>query len=299
MISYEVSPRQGSSNVSLFSSYPFCSSNFFVTIQLMPARNQNKSVSKPKTPCTSTYGFTLVEIMIVVTLIAIIATVGLMNNVSNSLQKGRDGKRKQDLSKLVRVLEDYYNDNNHFPYYDPSTGIIAGSPWGEPFGSYVPQLPADPSAPSQQYYYLSGESGNPNFFVLYARLENKTDDDIALTGCSSGCGPNLSYNYAIHSSNVIMVAGLPTGPEVNIAYQADNPTPTAVPPTPTLILTPPASGPCSHNQCCQNRWCGQVGYPGSSCGNGQKCLNTPYDPLNPWQCSCVQACGGNPQCPES
>lgn len=271
----------------------------------MSAHYQNKSVARSKTPRSSLSGFTLVEIMIVVTLIAIIAVVGLMNNVSNSLQKGRDGKRKQDLNKLARVLEDYYNDNSHYPLYDSSSGMIVGSPWGQPFGSYVPELPADPSAPSQQYYYLSGATGNPNFFVLFARLENKADDDIALTGCSSGCGPNLSYNYAIHSANVVMVAGLPTGPEVDIAYQADNPTPTTgptstpAPPTPTLNITPPESGPCSHNQCCQNRWCGQVGYPGSSCGNGQKCLNNPLDPFNPWQCSCVQACGGNPQCDPS
>ena len=58
-------------------------------------------------------GFTLVEIMIVVSLIVIIA-IALLGGI-NPLQqffRGYDTVRKSDLAKLKSAFENYYNDHD-------------------------------------------------------------------------------------------------------------------------------------------------------------------------------------------
>jgi len=148
------------------------------------------------------------EVMIVISIIALLSTVILYANIKGALEKARDSKRKQDLNKLVRTLEEYYNDFLYFPEPNLDKGTISDVDWGKPYTQYNITLPKDPLSPSQDYYYLS-DAYNQSYFVIYAKLENKDDGDIILTGCKDGCGPNLAYNYAVHSSNVQMIEGVP------------------------------------------------------------------------------------------
>ncbi len=257
--------------------------------------------------------FTLIEVIIVVSIIALLSTVILYANIKGSLQKARDSKRKQDLNKLVRTFEDYYNDRLVYPQPNPGYGTISGADWGMEFPQYNITLPKDPLSPGQTYYYDS-DTYSQTYFVLYAKLENKDDTDITLTGCQDGCGPNLAYNYAVHSSNVQMIAGVPfyqgqggqgggggggggggtPMPTVTKYYGA--PTPTG--PTPTFNPTPPAgcSQLCEHNQCCSTCWCGSFqSPPGQNCGNNTKCwFESALDPQGypfGWECY-----GTSPQC---
>lgn len=256
-------------------------------------------------------GFTLIEIIIVVSIIALLSTVVLYANIKSSLEKARDSKRKQDLNKLVRTFEDYYNDRLVYPQPNPGYGTISGADWGMEFTQYNITLPKDPLSPGQTYYYDS-DTYNQTYFVLYAKLENKDDTDITLTGCQDGCGPNLAYNYAIHSSNVQMIAGVPF-------YQGQGqggggggggggtpiPTPTgfygAPPPTgptPTFNPTPPVGclQLCEHNQCCNGCWCGYFSSPpGTNCVGSQYCyFETGIDPRTGysygWECRGSQQC---------
>lgn len=239
-------------------------------------------------------GFTLVELLIVVSLIAILATIVLGANFTQSLQKGRDSKRKQDLNKMSRMMEDYYNDSQRYPESDDPYGIIKGFSWGAPFSSYSSVLPQDPLFPARTYYYQS-DPASQNFYVIYARLENLSDTDITTVGCQGGCGPGNYYNYVVHSGNVFMNAGVPStgysmgggggggggegGGGGGSPTSTPGPSPTLGPsptsgPTPTPV-TPPGSQ-CAFNECCVNKWCGGApGDPGAvQCGQFRRCWYT-------------------------
>lgn len=59
-------------------------------------------------------GFTLIELMVSITILAIISAVGFAT-YSNSQVIARDGKRKQDLRQIATALELYYQQNKHYP----------------------------------------------------------------------------------------------------------------------------------------------------------------------------------------
>lgn len=262
-------------------------------------------------------GFTIIEVLIVVAVLAILSGILLTTNIKTSLQRARDSKRKQDLNKLVRILEDYYNDNQQYPpANDPSDGKIAGAPWGSSFPNYVSMLPKDPLSSQRDYYYQTGPQRK--FYVIYTKLENTTDPDIELVGCKEGCGPRdiagkRVYNYLVTSSDVRLLAGIPEGydPGLDIGPGEPSPpggdggggggepSPTAGPsptlgPSPTSPPTPTVTAPpgsCDNNTCCQNRWCGDE-ETGSTCCGTCKCYFNVAGPEGIWECTCSNRCGG-------
>ena len=218
-------------------------------------------------PRTSSHGLTMVEILIVVAIIAILASIPLMVNFNNSFKKARDSKRKQDLNKVTRFLEDYYNDHQKYPATDnPDNGNFNGAPWGSAFSPYVQQLPNDPSYPTYKYYYET-DPWKQNFYALYARLEILSDPDIATVGCIDGCGPNRAFNYVVHSQN-ILVQDNPTGNELGaFPTQNNQPNPT----TPAIPCSLGTYGLCLD--------CGG----GRDCSPGTHCAYYATYPT-PWIC---------------
>lgn len=62
----------------------------------------------------NTHGFTLVELLIVIVILGIIATVTM--NVSNKIQiEGRDRGRKIDVIVIMNALEDYHDTHGEYP----------------------------------------------------------------------------------------------------------------------------------------------------------------------------------------
>ena len=59
-------------------------------------------------------GFTLIELMIVVTIIGILAAIAVVN-VRTAHQKAREAALKQDLSTMRRAIDDYYADKQKYP----------------------------------------------------------------------------------------------------------------------------------------------------------------------------------------
>ena len=134
-------------------------------------------------------GFTLVELLIVISIIAILVAAGTYS-WQNAQAKARDGRRKQDLKEVQKALELYFQNNGKYPDYNagqikcnltspPDTTTIA---WGSAFtcGSinYMQQLPKDPLSKSQTdgYYYFVTPP-NPKTYSLSAKLENSNDPD--------------------------------------------------------------------------------------------------------------------------
>ncbi|MBU1326651.1 prepilin-type N-terminal cleavage/methylation domain-containing protein [Patescibacteria group bacterium] len=161
-------------------------------------------------------GFTLIELMVVIVIMGILVMIGISTFIS-SQKRGRDSRRKSDVTNIALVLETYYNDKGKYPTGNSAGQMVGCFPddatactWGGAFKDknstvYMMVLPKDPRDPSQQYYYVS--SGG--YFQLYALLENTFDvdvhrnaSDVAQSYVGTICGSSKLCNYAVTSSNV-------------------------------------------------------------------------------------------------
>ncbi|MEX1052551.1 MAG: prepilin-type N-terminal cleavage/methylation domain-containing protein [Patescibacteria group bacterium] len=89
-------------------------------------------------------GFTMLEMLLVISILVIIITLGL-TSYSRILISSRDSTRKSDIQQISNVLEQY-KSNNEFGSY-PNT-IYQNSD----FTKYMTNIPTDPST-SQEYEY--------------------------------------------------------------------------------------------------------------------------------------------------
>ncbi|MDO8341341.1 MAG: type II secretion system protein [Candidatus Woesebacteria bacterium] len=141
-------------------------------------------------------GFTLVELLVVISLIGVLATL-IFANLNAARERARDAVRKSDLRNIQTALRLYYNDNAGYPSNSGYNIIGCGSGaspvscvYGEAWTrdvTYMNILPDDPLS-SQGYSYL-GVAGNESY-TLSACLENKSDEKgestTNLTWCPSG-----------------------------------------------------------------------------------------------------------------
>ena len=59
-------------------------------------------------------GFTLIEVLIVITLITILASVGLAT-YANSVRRAREAVLREDLFRMRGAIDQYYADKNKYP----------------------------------------------------------------------------------------------------------------------------------------------------------------------------------------
>jgi len=141
------------------------------------------------------FGFTLMELLIVIAILGLLATIGL-GSFRSSQMKGRDAQRKSDLTQIQKALEMYHNDYSGYPETLPA----GGGSWLDAKGTlYMKEVPKDP----KDFDYCYETETNQTWYRLYAKLENNQDRGIAKSGCSAGCtcGGDNTYNYKVTSSN--------------------------------------------------------------------------------------------------
>ncbi|MDQ7015824.1 MAG: type II secretion system major pseudopilin GspG [Gammaproteobacteria bacterium] len=120
-------------------------------------------------PRTQQAGFTLIEIMVVVAILAILASV-VIPRIMSEPDKARVVKAKQDIRVLESSLELYKLDNFTYPSTDQGLDALVTRPndasnWKE--GGYVKKLPKDPW--QREYQYISpGEHGEIDIYSLGA-----------------------------------------------------------------------------------------------------------------------------------
>jgi general secretion pathway protein G len=154
-------------------------------------------------------GFTLVELLIVISILGILVTIGLVS-FRTAQARGRDTARKSDLKQIAAALELYNADYNKYP--DAANGIILSCPspntpctWGALDRSftdnktvYMKVVPKDPSKGFSYFYRTVAVDGISNLgFQLFASLEN-TQDTLISTPYTCGTKP---CNYAVTSAN--------------------------------------------------------------------------------------------------
>jgi len=145
-------------------------------------------------------GFTLLEILVVIALLGILATI-IMGSYLASLKKARDSRRKQDLEQISRALELYYSQNNSYP---EDIDVDFGGPLENPNGGdyYMKMLPQDPSGATSGYNY-DYISNDGQEYQLYSCLENDQDPDYSSYTGSENCGTSCDgmCHYGIASPN--------------------------------------------------------------------------------------------------
>lgn len=180
-------------------------------------------------------GFTLLELLIVIGILAILAaTTVLVLNPAELLKQARDSQRVSDLSTLNSALGMYVTDRpspilggacgtNCYIYtgatgatcasrtFTPatvasasSTRLVNGSGWipvafsDISGGSPIPTLPVDPSHGATYYYGYSCSSTPNTLYELTANLESvKYRDDLDLDNKDGGSGTNNATIYEV------------------------------------------------------------------------------------------------------
>ena len=151
-------------------------------------------------------GFTMIEILVVVTIIGILITLGIRSYNATQV-KARDVRRKADLHNMAKPLEAYFNDYGVYPLDDDAGQIVDdvghSMVWGaEAFDDsngtvYMSQLPEDPRG-DRDYWYVSADGSE---WALYALLENENDPDIAGPFDGTACQTAVKCTFQVTSTN--------------------------------------------------------------------------------------------------
>lgn len=117
-------------------------------------------------------GFTLVELMIVIAIIALLTGI-IMTNLTSSRAKSRDGKRISDLGQIQLALSLYYDRCKQYPIQDlaggPSITDASNCPTGITLGTFIATVPTAPDG--KNYDYFVDNATKPADYVLHTTLE--------------------------------------------------------------------------------------------------------------------------------
>ncbi|MFH2019361.1 MAG: type II secretion system protein [bacterium] len=144
--------------------------------------------------CAKNSGFTLIEVLIVVSILALLV-VSLFASFAAQRKKAEDARIKADLESLRIAFEDYYNDHSCYPphewFEDESD---CGSNNLQP---YLASIPCNPK--TGMPYVLEYPDPVCSAFKIYADLANLSD--TALLKFCVDSGGSTSGNYGVSSTN--------------------------------------------------------------------------------------------------
>lgn len=105
--------------------------------------------------CREERGFTLVEIVLVVGVIAVLSAV-VIGNLGESRKKSRDAKRISDLEQIELALRLYKDVHESYPTFDDGDFIGDGGGVDTVLNTYMGGIVKDPiNSLSYRYYYDS------------------------------------------------------------------------------------------------------------------------------------------------
>ena len=128
-------------------------------------------------------GFTLVELLVVIGIIAVLSTI-LLLQFGTARAKARDVKRIGDVNQIRTAVEQYFDDSGSYPAEGLATAAIT-----KYFSSS--KVPLDPLT-GKNYFYAWYPATNPTKYQIRAELESKnanalgSDSDINSSSNWSG-----------------------------------------------------------------------------------------------------------------
>ncbi len=140
----------------------------------------------PLQPKTTQQGFSLIEIMVVVVILGILASV-VAPKFFGAAEEARITRVKADFAQLDSTLALYKLNNYFFPSTEQGLEALVHKPSGDPEpknypqGGYLPRLPKDPWG-NPYYYVFPGEFGPYDLYSLGADGEEGGDGAAADIG---------------------------------------------------------------------------------------------------------------------
>lgn len=117
-------------------------------------------------------GFTLIELMVVVGIMALLYAI-ILPSIDKIRARSRDSRRIADVSQLRLAVEHYFNVYNKYPV--DINDDTKNSPAFISSGSVLSSVPTDPKSGSGYFYASYCPSGTATGFHLGAGLEQPND----------------------------------------------------------------------------------------------------------------------------
>lgn len=170
-----------------------------------------------------TNGFTIVELLIVVVVIAILASISLVS-FTHIQGRARDSTRAQDIKVITQALEKYYLANGFYPPGRCTANCRINSGWSNTndgswshlesalVPTYVDELPTDPNPTLNQNPQLAGVYGYGYFstqgsycgagtktYILIYKFESRSQQNTFYGNCApTTLGPYTNNsNYRV------------------------------------------------------------------------------------------------------
>lgn len=137
-------------------------------------------------------GFSLVELMVVISIIAILAVIGF-SIFTGAQAQARDGRRRAELDALAKSLETGFDANTRVYTYTQAT-------FNADF-SITTTRPIDPQAPTRQYCIATDTASSTPPGVAANNVASTT------TGCATGAPAGVTY--VVIAPNATSPTGIP------------------------------------------------------------------------------------------
>jgi prepilin-type N-terminal cleavage/methylation domain-containing protein len=125
------------------------------------------------------YGFTLVELLLVIAMLGLLATFVIFS-LQGQTAKARDSSRRLDIKQYQTAIEAYANTNSTYPIH--TSKVVATSLCSTELR--ITGTCTDDPQGVNHYYYISDASGTS--FVLWATLEYPKSPITYWVVCSNG-----------------------------------------------------------------------------------------------------------------
>jgi prepilin-type N-terminal cleavage/methylation domain-containing protein len=176
------------------------------------------------------HGFTLVELLVVISIIGLLASIVLVS-VNSARSKARDSRRISDIRQLMIALELYYDSNGHYPIsgtcgavnpgvnWCNSVQTLSGSHWIrdnavtnvlDPFITNEPLDPRQGTTANWQplnggtyFYYSLGYGGSGQWYMIVFGLERYPHSFESQDGVVT-CD-DTTFHYGTGSNGIITI----------------------------------------------------------------------------------------------
>ena len=108
-------------------------------------------MKKPGSKWARAHGFTLIEVLVVMTLIVVLASMG-MTQYRNSVTRAEEAVLKENLFRMNDAIDQYYADKNKWPS-DLAELSSAG---------YIREIPIDPMTKAKDTWTTTQAEPDPN-----------------------------------------------------------------------------------------------------------------------------------------
>ena len=129
---------------------------------------------------SSARGFTLIEVLIVVTLVVILASIG-MSTYTNSVNRTREAVLKEDLFRMRDAIDQFYADRNQYP--QSLQDLVSEG--------YLREIPKDPMTNSAETWNVEqseNDANNPAAAAGIKDVRSGSEDVSPLDGSSTPSG---------------------------------------------------------------------------------------------------------------